>query len=147
MRVYRKAVTGMIVLAGLSLWAGSLWAQQEGEEKPKPAARVLLPIGDLNGNQQDSEQDSQALQPDHGPVSGVQSGTLGTSQLRHSYWVPGLQYGNSVQKNALTTTNGSGWTVSNYVSGNVSLLEAWGRSMVGANYTGGGFFSGQSGQG
>ncbi len=137
----------MIALTAPWWCAGTVWAQQQGEEKPKPAARVLLPLPDGNGDQQDSDQDNQALQPDRGPVSGVQSGTLGTSQLRHSYWVPGLQYGNSIQKNALTSTTGSGWTVSNYVSGNVSLLEAWGRSMVGANYTGGGFFSGQSGQG
>src|SRR5262249_52802749 len=35
----------------------------------------------------------------------------------------------------------------NYASGNLSLLEAWGHSQFGTNYSGGGFFSSDSGQG
>lgn len=145
MGIYHKTHSGVLALMAAGLCAVPVLAQQGTEEKPKPAARVLLPLGDLNGDQQDSD-GNQTLEPDRGPVTGVQTGTLGTSQLKHSYWVTGAQYGNSAQSNSFSSTNGSGgWTLTHYASGNVSLLEAWGRSSIGANYTGGGSFSNDSG--
>ena len=83
-----RIVVGIITIAVVVLCGAPLRAQQEGEEKPKPAARVMLPLPDLNGNQQDDNENNQTMQPDRGPVAGVQSPTLGTSALRHSYWVP-----------------------------------------------------------
>lgn len=142
-----KAIFG-IVLALSSAGAAPLWAQEGGDEKPKRAARVLLPLPDLSGEQQDSDQNDQTMQPDHGPVSGVQAGTLGTSALRHSYWATGVQYGSTAQNNVVASGNTSGgWTATNYATGNVSLLEAWPHSLFGANYTGGGSFSSNSVQG
>jgi len=138
-----------MTIALTALSGASLRAQQEGEEKPQPAARVLLPLPDLSGNQQGDDQGNQTMQPDHGPVSGVQSPTLGTSELRHSYWVPGIQYSNTAQSNTFKTgsTQKPAWTTTNYASGNFSLLEAWNHALFGTNYSGGGFFSSDSTQG
>lgn len=149
MRLRAKIFVGMTAFAVTGLNATLLRAQQQGDERPKPAARVLLPLPDLSGDQQDSDQDNQALEPDHGPVGGVQSATLGTNQLRHSYWVPGIQYGNTAQSNIFnaTGTQNPGWTTTNYASGNLSLLEVWSHAQFGTNYTGGGFFSTDSNQG
>ena len=60
---------------------------------------------------------------------------------RHSYWVPGIQYGNSAGSNSSNPGANTGWNSTSYVSGNVSLLEAWSHSLLSANYSGGGFFS------
>src|ERR1700757_3491665 len=142
MKLWKPLAFGVVAASLFGLSASPLWGQEGNEEKPKPAARVLLPLPDLNGDQRDSDQGDQTLRPDHGPVGGVQAGTLGTSEIRHSYWVTGVQYGNSTQTNTVsTTTSSGGWSTTNYASGNLSLLEAWGHSLLGANYTGGGSFS------
>jgi hypothetical protein len=147
MKISKKLACGIIAAMAAGLCAAPLWAQQEGEEKPKPAARVLLPLSDLSGDQQDTNQGTHTTQPDIGPVSGVQSPTLGTSELRHSYWVPGVQYGNTVQSGSSNPAVNSGWTTTNYVNGNLSLLEAWSHNLLSANYSGGGFFSKDQAQG
>src|SRR5437660_4945291 len=145
-----RIVVGIITIAVVVLCGAPLRAQQEGEEKPKPAARVMLPLPDLNGNQQDDNENNQTMQPDRGPVAGVQSPTLGTSESRHSYWGPGIQYGITAQSNNFNTTGSTqkpSWTTTNYASGNFSLLEAWNHAMFGTNYSGGGFFSSDTTQG
>lgn len=141
MKVWKKLACGIIAMLAGCLCACPLWAQQEGEEKSKASARVLLPVPDLNGDQQDTDQGTQTMQPDNGPVSGVQSPTLGNSQLRHSYWVPGVQYGNSAQSGSSSPARGPGWTTTNFVNGNLSLLEAWSHSLLSIDYSGGGFTS------
>ena len=148
MRFRTKVFVGFAALALTGLNAASLHAQQD-DEKPKPAARVVLPLPDLRGDQQDSGQDNQNLEPDPHPVGGVQTATLGTPQLRHSYWAPAIQYGNTAQSNNFsnTGTQNAGWTTTNYASGNLSLLEAGSHVKFGTNYTGGGFFSTDSNQG
>jgi hypothetical protein len=60
---------------------------------------------------------------------------------RHSYWVPGVSYYNFIQSNDQSQGGGSGWTSSNYLAGNLSLLENWSRSQLAVNYSGGGNFS------
>jgi len=123
------------------LWVPALLAQQEQEEKPKPAARVSPLLFDTSGDRQDTDQGTQTMQPDNRPLSGVQNLTLGTPEIRHSYWVPGIEYGNTIRSNSLTPAANSGWNTTSYVSGDISLLEVWGRSLLLANYSGGGFFS------
>jgi hypothetical protein len=147
MKFRKRLACGIIGAVVAGRLGAPLWAQQEGDEKPKPVARVLLPLPDLNGVAQDSDQSTQTMQPDHGPVSGVQRPTLGTSQLRHSYWVPGLQYSNTTQSGSSSPTQSSGWNTSNYVTGNLSLLDAWSHAVLSANYTGGSFFSKDKTQG
>ena len=146
MKEWKQIAFGMIAAALCAICAAPLRAQEEGE-KPKPAARVLLPFPDLNGDQQDSDQSDQTMEPDHGPMTGVQSPTLGTSELRHSYWVPGIEYGNIARSRPVDLTSNSEWTTTNFASGNLSLLEAWSHNMLAANYSGGGSFSTDGKQG
>lgn len=153
MKARKQFVCGVLAIVAYGFSAGTLRAQETNDEKPKPAARVLLPLPDLNGNQQEDNDNGQTMQPDRGPVAGVQAATLGTSELRHSYWVPGIQYANTAQSNNFNNTNStgstqnSGWTTTHYASGNLSLLEAWNHAMFGTNYSGGGFFSTDTNQG
>src|SRR5215467_9328928 len=125
MKAWTKIFVAMALMVLAGPFAALLHAQQEGEEKPKPAARVLMPLPGLGGDDQDSNQNGQDLTPDHRPVPGVQTPSLGTSELRHSYWVTGIQYGNTAQSNSLSNSSQTaGWTTTNYASGNLSLLEA-----------------------
>jgi len=150
MKAWKQFACGILAIVMFGFWESPVRAQEQNDEKPKPAARVLLPLPDLNGNQQDDNENNQTMQPDRGPVAGVQSPTLGTSELRHSYWVPGIQYGITAQSNNFNNTGltqNPGWTITHYASGNFSLLEAWNHALFGTNYSGGGFFSNDTTQG
>ncbi len=141
MKDWKKLMFGIVVLVAACICAGPLMAQQEGEEKPKPAAREYPPLLSRSDNQQDADQAPDTTQPDNRPVSGVQNLTLGTPQMRHSYWVPGIQYSNTAGSSSSNPAVNTGWNTTSFVSGNVSLLEAWSRSLLSANYAGGGFSS------
>src|SRR6267143_4803378 len=149
MRRLKTLLTGAGAIA--VLYAGTTMAstQEPAEDsgRAKPAARVypLLIGGDQNPS---ADQDSApTLQPDVRPLTGVQNPTLGSPEIRHSYWVPGFQYSNIVRSSALNQATASGWNSMSYLTGNVSLLEAWSRSQLSLNYTGGGFLSTDSSQG
>jgi len=100
------------------------------EAPPKPAGYSFpsLGIGQAEGE----------LQPDLSPLTGMQNSTLGIPEIRHSFWVPGLQFSSNVQ------SSGSNWSADNYLIGNLSLLEAWSRATLAVNYSGGGFISANS---
>ena len=139
-----KAILGGCFLI-LTLALGSLIAhaqdepQEPTETKPKPAG-TSYPIPTIDpGNAQD-ENPPNALQPDTTPLTGVQNATLGSPEMRHSYWVPGVQYSGTIQSNGYGASNSSGWVMDNYLIGNLSLLKAWSRSQLALNYSGGGFF-------
>src|SRR5260370_38307932 len=99
------AIFGCVLLLGSS---GA--AAQEDSAKPKPAARVYPPLVAGSGDQ-DMDNDKQSpdnLTPDTRPLTGVQTPTLGSPELRHSYWMPGFQYSNLVRSDSLyqpTTPN------------------------------------------
>jgi hypothetical protein len=118
--------------------------QTPSDQNPKPAARSIPGVDDQDD--QNPNVDPNALQPDFTPLTGLQNATLGMPEIRHSYWVPGLQYGAYLQSNPYGS-NSSGWYVDNYVAGNLSLLEAWSRSTLTLNYSGGAFFSSNGGDG
>jgi len=141
MKKWKKLVYGILWAAAACLCASPLPAKQEGGEKPKPAARELPPLLDTGDSLQDTDQETETIQPDNRPVSGVQNLTLGTPQMRHSYWVPGIQYSNTAGSSSSNPAVNSGWKTTSFVSGNVSLLEAWSRSLLTANISGGGFTS------
>jgi hypothetical protein len=141
MKDWQKFALGIVWVTAACLCPSPLLAQQEGGEKPKPAARQYPPLLDTSDNQQDSDQGTQAMQPDNKPLSGVQDPTLGTPEMRHSYWVPGIEYSNTARSNSLNPAANSGWTTTSFVTGNVSLLEAWSHSLLSVNYSGGGYFS------
>jgi hypothetical protein len=148
MRRLKTLLTGAGVIAVLYAGTTMASAQEQAEDagKSKPAARVspLLIEGDQNPS---GDQDSApTLHSDTRPLTGVQNPTLGSPEIRHSYWVPGLQYSNTVRSTALNQTTASGWNSTSYLTGNVSLLEAWSHSQLSLNYSGGGFFSTDSSQ-
>ncbi len=154
MNCHNAFLAGGFLALALSFGALNGCAQEEPQEPtdtmPKPAARSYpFPTVDL-GSQQDENSipdTTNALQPDVTPLTGVQNATLGSPELRHSYWVPGFQYGNTSQSNVYNQPNSSGWMVSNYLLANVSLLKAWSRSQLAVNYSAGGFISSNSTQG
>jgi hypothetical protein len=113
------------------------------DSTPKPAGQSLpyFDPGSLFGNPDN-------LQPDYTPLTGMLNAGLGFPEIKHSYWVPGIQFSSSIQSSQYNSSgNTSGWYVTNYVLGNLSLLEAWNRSQLVLNYSGGGAFSTSSSQG
>jgi hypothetical protein len=107
---------------------------------PKPAGRSPYPVIDPEENDQ-----GQDLQADFNPLTGLEAGTLGTPNLRHSYWLAGVQFGSSIQSQPINGSGSSGWFSDNYFLGNFSLLKASSRSEFAVNYSGGGFVSTNSG--
>jgi len=143
----KKVTHGILWMAAACLFVSPLAAQQEGGDKPKPAAyQYSLPLNTVD-NLQDTDQQAQSVQPDSRPLSGVQNPTIGTPGIRHSYWVPGIQYSNTARSNSLNSTANSSWNTTSFVSTDLSLLEAWSHSTLSANYSGGGYFSTDKGQG
>ncbi len=148
MKHWKKFARGLVLVLAACYCAAPLLAQQEGEDKPKPAAREYPPLLDPNRNQDESDQGGQTIEPDNWPVSGVQNTTLGAPEIRHSYWVPGIRYSNSIgSKSGNSGSAGAQWNSTSFGSGDVSLLEAWSHSLLSANYSGGGFASTDTTQG
>ncbi len=116
-----------------------LRSQEQGETPPKPAARSLPPLG--NEDNQVTDENGTNLHPDDRPLTGFQNPTTGSPELRHSFWQAGISYDNTIQSNGFGQGGGSSWNSTNYVQGNLTLLEAWNRGQLGINYTGGGYFS------
>src|SRR5712692_4078209 len=135
MKRWKKLVYGIVWVTAASLCASQLLAQQEGGEKPKPAAREFQPLLDISGDQQDSSanQESQNLQPDNRPLTGMQIPTLGSTEIRHSYWVPGIQYSNTISSKSADLFANNGWNSTSYVTENLSLLEQWAHSSFATN--------------
>src|SRR5437870_4493110 len=113
----------IVCLMAACLWVPSLLAQQEQGEKPKPAARANPLLFDTSGDQRDTDQGTQTMQPDNRPLSGVQNPTLGTPEMRHSYWVPGVEYSNTIRSSSVGPAANSAWNTTSFVSGDLSLLE------------------------
>ncbi|GAC1662247.1 MAG: hypothetical protein PVS2B2_25370 [Candidatus Acidiferrum sp.] len=145
----RKIIFGELLLAlTFTFGTSSARAQEQTQEppdaQPKPAAHSTpVPFIDpALDDESNSNKRNDQLQPDLTPLTGVQEATLGSPQLLHSYWEPGLQYASTIQ-----TAGGGNWSVNNYLIGNISLLKAWSRSQFSVNYSGGGSFSTDSSQG
>jgi hypothetical protein len=146
MKLLKTMFSVMLLASVFFPGASLLWAQQDEpmpvpEDKPKPAARTNPLSAGESDSQENPNVDPNALQDDYTPLTGMQNTTLGIPEIRHSYWVPGIEYGANIQSNNYSQPNSSGWYVDNYVAGNVSLLEAWSRDTLLLNYSGGAFFS------
>jgi len=137
-----------IVLGALVLFltAKAMFAQEpEPPPEPKPAGRGIPAMDDLTP--QDQTQDAlDRWNPDTMPVTGLQSPTLGNPEYRHSYWVPGFQYGSTIQNVPYGGANSGNWYVNNYFGANLSVLQEWSRSQFALNYSAGGFATNQPGQ-
>ena len=118
--------------------------QQPSDTQPKPAARTIPPLGGDNQQDQVTDDNGTNYRPDDRPLTGLQDATVGAPEIRHSYWMPGISYNNAIQSNGFSQGGGSSWNSTNYVQGNLTLLEAWNRGQLGINYSGGGYFSSDS---
>ena len=141
-------LVSLLTLVALTTGSLSVWAQDQpqspGEDKPKPAGTAFpTPIG---AEDQGSESNNN-LTPDNTPLTGVQTPTLGSPEVLHSYWVPGAQWSGTIQSQSYSQTPTSGWIMNNYFIGNLSLLKVWNGSQLAVNYSGGGFVSTDSTQG
>ena len=81
------------------------------------------------------------MQPDSQPLSGIENPTLGTPEMLHSYWIPGIEYSNNAKSNSLNPMLNYGWNTTSFVSGDVSLFEAWSHSLLSAEFFRWRFFS------
>jgi hypothetical protein len=145
MERFKTIPIAVLLLAGITQWPLEVRAQdpQQNDAPPKPAAKALLPIGG-EGDQED-EQPIPAMQPDNLPVTGFQDLTVGTPPERHSYWAPGFSYTNFISSNAQGAGPAkSGWYTTNFLTGNLSLLQNWSRAQLALNYSGGESFSSNS---
>jgi hypothetical protein len=148
MKRHMRYLVGSASAAALFLSA-SLISAQEDNSRPRPAAREYPPLMEgLGGQDSNDDQGSTTnLNPDTRPLTGVQNPTLGTPGIRHSYWLPGFQYADTVRSSALNQATSSGWNTTSLVTGNFSLLETWSRAQLAVNYSGGASFSSDSAQG
>ena len=144
-QIFPSAIFSLVLLTG----GQTLFAQEEGqgstETRPKPAGSAL-PAPLVNSGIQETESTT-SLTPDVTPLTGVQTPTLGSPPVLHSYWQPGIQWSGSLQSNSYNQTSNASWLMNNYIIGNLSLLQAWTSSQLAVNYSGGGFFTTDSNQG
>src|SRR5258706_12971564 len=124
MNRWRGSTRVMVCLTAACLWVVPLIAQQEQGEKPKPAARETPPLFDTNREQRDTDQETQNVRPDNGSMSAVQNLSLGTPEVRHSYWVPWIEYSNAIRSDSVSPTAASVWDSSSFISVHLSLLES-----------------------
>jgi hypothetical protein len=137
MKSGRKIVRVAVLAFSLS-GPTTLLAQELGGP-PKPAAREYLPLADLSNDE--SQANSQLVTPDTRPLTGAQTPTLGSPEIRHSYWVPGFQYENFILSSSLRNPAVSYWNSTSYVGGTFNLLESGRHSQFNVNYAGGAFSS------
>ena len=134
----------LLIVAWLSVgWPMPMQAQDAPTDSapgPKPAGKSptgLLVNDDSNSNQESAPE----LQPDMQPLTGVLNPTLGLREVRHSFWIPGVQFSSEASSTALGSNTASGWNSANYVLGSLSVLDSHGHSQFAANYSGGRYFS------
>ncbi|MBZ5702638.1 MAG: hypothetical protein LAN84_12420 [Acidobacteriia bacterium] len=127
-------LAGALILLAIAI--SPAWAQQD-DASAKPAARVSLP---LPGGQEDQDTQTQpeALNPDERALTGAQDFTLGIAGIRHSYWVPGFRFENRSRWDDLATGAGRNWVSTGYFLGTLSFLKASRHSQLAVNYGGGG---------
>jgi hypothetical protein len=122
-------------------------AGQARAQEPKPALREYPPLIEGRDDQNPVQEPGTDLQPDNRPLTGAQETTLGTQEMRHSYWVPGFQYANQIRSSSFTNPGVTNWNSTSYLTGNLSVLDTWSRAQLALNYSGGGDFSTDGTQG
>src|SRR6266404_2843806 len=103
MKDSKKIGPGILCMGAALLWTSPLFGQNQDGEKPKPAAHDYSLLLDSANSQEDKDRVTSTIQPDNRPLSGIQNPSVGTPQVRHSYWVPGITYRNALRSNG---TNG-----------------------------------------
>ena len=138
----------LFVAGGLSPQAPLARAQEpqtDNTAKPKPAGRSYSPNVD---DDQNGDQDViYLLQPDAGPLTGIQTPTLGSLEVGHSYLLTGFQSSNVGRSTALNQATAAGWNSTNYLAATASLLQLWDTAQLSLNYMGGAYLSSDKDQG
>jgi len=145
MMIFKKRHWKLVLAswAVLGLAHGMKAQGPEPATQPKPAGRAVPVISDATQDT-NSEQDSAAgWNPDTTPVTGLQAPTIGNPGFRHSYWVPGFQYGGTFQDLPNGGSQSGNWYSNNYLGANFSLLQQWGRFQLTLNSSVGGFVTDQ----
>lgn len=145
----KQTVWSAVIVICCFYWASDANAQEpDPAGKPKPAARLLDSVSGPEDDAVDSAaRDTQnSWQPDTTPLTGLERPTLGNPAMRHSYWLPGLQYAGTMESGPLGASHSSDWFAMHYLGGNLSLLKGGSRSTLALNYSGGGVTTTQSGQ-
>jgi hypothetical protein len=125
-------VLSTVILLASAAYPG--WAQQDNA--PKPPARTYPPV--VSGGDQTPESQLPALEPDQSSLTGAQEFTLGSPEMRHTYWVPGFQFENLFQSNAQGNGGSGSWISNSYILGTLSLFTQSRHSETDLNYSGGG---------
>jgi hypothetical protein len=113
---------------------------EQNQAPPKPAGRSGSTFSDSDSS--DIVDDSGfGLRPDTTTLTGSQVAGLGTPIERHSYIVPGFQYGNFFRSSTLEAPEVGDWNSTSFIAGNLSMLQQWSRAEFAMNYTGGGTFA------
>jgi hypothetical protein len=137
----------LVLLAGVRPLRAQDEPQPPAENRPKPAG-TSTPVPFVNpGDIQNQVDDTNNLRPDNTPLTGVLNPTLGSPEIRHSYWVPGFQWSGEIQSNGYNQAQNSSWLINNYFVGNLSVLKVWRKSQFAVNYSAGGYISSDSSQG
>jgi hypothetical protein len=137
----KRWTTSLFSLGAALVWTSLFGWPQLYAQEPKPAVREYLPLIEGRGDQDNSQEPGTDLLPDDRPLTGVQVTSLGTQEMRHSYWVPGFQYANLIRSESFSQPGGTNWNSTSYLTGNVSLFDSWGHAQLSMNYSGGGGFS------
>src|SRR5258705_1002004 len=143
----KQWTTTLFFLGAGLFWTSSFgWAPANAQE-PKSPVREYLPLIAGGGDQDNSRDTVTDLRPDDRSLTGVQETSLGTQEMRHSYWVPGFQYANLIRSTSFNKPGLTNRNPTSYLTGNVSLLDTWSHAQLSMNYSGGGGFSTDSPQG
>src|SRR6266436_8141499 len=143
----KQWATCLSFLGATLVWTSLFGWPQLYAQDPKPAARVYPPLIEGRVNQDNNQESVTDLRPDDRPLTGVQVTSLGTQEMRHSYWVPGFQYANLIRSASFIQPGVTNWNSTSYLTGNISLLDTWSHAQLSMNYSGGGGFSTDSTQG
>ena len=143
----KQWATTLFFLGAALVWTSFFgWAPAHAQE-PKAPVREYLPLIASGGDRDNSQERVTDLRPDDRPLTGVQETSLGTQEMRHSYWVPGFQYANMIRSTSFNKPGLTNWNSTSYLTGNVSLLDTWSHAQLSMNYSGGGGFSTDGTQG
>jgi hypothetical protein len=134
----KRCATSLFFLGAALVWTSfSGWTPVQAQE-PKPPVREFPPLIEGRGEQDSGQEPVTDLRPDDRPLTGVQVTSLGTQEMRHSYWVPGFQYANMIRSTSFSQPGVTNWNSTSYLTGNISLLDTWSHGQLSMNYSGGG---------
>jgi hypothetical protein len=152
MRFLREFCRTPVTLV-LAIFLASCFAHAQDQQssdvslRKRPAARAIPAVAGLDRDPNGEQDSSAPLQPDSQPLTGVQSPGLGSPEIGHSYFVPGIQLLDTARSIALDKPGSSSWSSTTFVAGNMSLYRATSSSQFSGSYTGGGYFSSDAAQG